>query len=43
MSELDWIIVIGAIIAALEMKDLFRFQRFAEMMRERRHKAHTFN
>lgn len=43
MSTLDWIIVFAAFIAALEMKDLFRFQRFADMMMERRHKAHKFN
>lgn len=39
-----WIIVSAlALYSALQMNDLFRFQRFAEMMRERRHKAHTFN
>lgn len=39
-----WIIVSAlALYAALQMDDLFRFHRFADMMMERRHKAHTFN
>lgn len=39
-----WIIVSAlALYAALQMDDLFRFQRFADMLKDRRPKAHTFN
>lgn len=42
MSTLDWIIAIGALIAALEMKDMLRFQQFADEQRRRRPKPHIF-
>lgn len=42
MSTLDWIIAIGALIAALEMKDMLRFQQFADEQRRRRPRPHTF-
>lgn len=42
MSTLDWIIAIGALIAALQMRDALRFQQFADEQRRRRPKPHIF-
>lgn len=42
MSALDWIIAIGALIAALEMKDMLRFKEFEDEQRRRRPRPHTF-
>lgn len=42
MSTLDWIIAIGALIAALEMKDALRFKAFEDEQRRRRPRPHIF-
>ena len=43
MSTLDWIIAIGTLIAALQMRDAFRWQQFTDELKGKRPKAHTFN
>jgi hypothetical protein len=42
MTPLDWIIAIGAVIAAAQMKSAFRFKAFEDEQRRRRPKAHNF-
>lgn len=42
MTTLDWIITFAVFFAATQMKDLFRFQAFADELRKRRPKPHTF-
>jgi len=42
MSTLDWIIAIGALIAALQMRDALRFKEFEDEQRRRRPRPHTF-
>lgn len=42
MTQLDWIIAIGAVIAAMQMKDLLRFGAFEDEQRRNRPRPHTF-
>jgi len=42
MSTLDWIIAIGALIAAFQMRDALRFQEFEDEQRRRRPRPHIF-
>jgi hypothetical protein len=42
MSTMDWIISFAMIIAAIEITDALRFQEFADEMRRRRPRPHTF-
>lgn len=42
MTTLDWIIAIGAVVAAIQMKDILRFGAFEDEQRRRRPRPHTF-